>query len=457
LNKHTICEFGEIRLNTDFGEKVGTDYSNNVLYLGKKPFRNLERFVLENQDPRNDKEPPLALYTRQRKKRIKVKNYVGVLETRDGSVIEILPKIYSPIHMSVREVKKLFLRMLRCLSDPQYRILGTANLEANESLPLLDVFIAEYVRECKELIRKGLRADYTSAEENLSTVRGRILFSEQIRKNLAYKSRIFCKYSEHCRNTPRNRIIKSTLEYLKSRSKNRKNLGALNALLASMEDVAFSSDVEGDLRKCRVTSRLHSDYDNIIRVSEVFLTGRSLTCFSGDTMSAALLFPMEKVFEDYVARQFKRHTDGYVVKTQRKGYFLVDYHNGSPMFGLRPDITMDRDNGGYHRIIIDTKWKIVDESKKSSNYKISQDDMYQMFAYGKKCSYKPESDPILVLLYPRSESLNDKLPEFEYERKKLILYVQPFDLCENDTEQVVANIMRSVTDNIRSDKTGTSG
>lgn len=40
--------------------------------------------------------------------------------------------------------------------------------------------------------------------------------------------------------------------------------------------------------------------------SKVFLMNQSFTTFSGETNARALLFPMEKVFEAYVARNLKQ-------------------------------------------------------------------------------------------------------------------------------------------------------
>jgi 5-methylcytosine-specific restriction enzyme subunit McrC len=98
------------------------------------------------------------------------------------------------------------------------------------------------------------------------------------------------------------------------------------------------------------------DYGILIQWSKVFLMNQSFTTFSGNTTARALLFPMEKVFEAYVAKNLKRVLGdlNWEISTQDKGYYLFD----TPwQFALRPDIVITRDDGS--RIIPDTKWKLL--------------------------------------------------------------------------------------------------
>ena len=140
-----------------------------------------------------------------------------------------------------------------------------------------------------------------------------------------------------------------------------------------------------------VINRSTKDYDLLMQWSKVFLFNKSFTTFSGGHNARALLFPMEKVFESYVAQQLKKVLIDldWNISTQDKGYYLFD---APRQFALRPDIVITRDDGS--KVVLDTKWKnLVD--RPSYNYGISQADMYQMYAYSKK--YKTSE---IWLLYP---------------------------------------------------------
>ncbi|NLW88780.1 MAG: hypothetical protein GXY43_03545, partial [Clostridiaceae bacterium] len=100
--------------------------------------------------------------------------------------------------------------------------------------------------------------------------------------------------------------------------------------------------------------------------------------------------PMEKIFESYIASILRKQLPPEVrMKTQDSRYSLFD--QPSRTFALRPDIVLE---SGEHTTVLDTKWKMLSAS--AYNYGISQADMYQMYAYGKK--YDADS---VVLIFPK--------------------------------------------------------
>ena len=129
--------------------------------------------------------------------------------------------------------------------------------------------------------------------------------------------------------------------------------------------------------------------------SKVFLSGKSFTSFSGSEIAVALLFPMETLFESYIAVQLKRllNNSDYTVSAQDKTHHLFE---NPTKFLMKPDIVIKNDSNVF---VMDTKWKLLSEAK--ANYGISQADMYQMYAYQKK--YSAES---VTLLYPMTDKVN---------------------------------------------------
>ena len=128
-----------------------------------------------------------------------------------------------------------------------------------------------------------------------------------------------------------------------------------------------------------IVDRNTKNYEMLMQWSKVFLKDKSFTTFSGTESARALLFPMEKVFEAYVAQNMKKTFTKYhwEVSVQNKGHYLFNKLNGGEhrKFALRPDIVVTRDDKSV--VILDTKWKSLINDK-SKNYCISQADMYQM-------------------------------------------------------------------------------
>ena len=89
---------------------------------------------------------------------------------------------------------------------------------------------------------------------------------------------------------------------------------------------------------------------------------KSFTNFSGNSRNIAILFPMERIFEDYIGYLMKNYADGHEIKTQDKSYYLVSNHKNNEKFGLKPDIVATNESN-QEQIIFDTKWKLIDETK----------------------------------------------------------------------------------------------
>ena len=175
--------------------------------------------------------------------------------------------------------------------------------------------------------------------------------------------------------------------------------------MVSFELVEPSKNYEKDFSKV-VIDRTTKCYEVLLKWSKVFLKNKSFSMFSGTESARALLFPMEKVFEAYVAKNLKKRLNqaGWDVSIQDKGYYLFDTLNGEKYqkFALRPDLVITRPDESI--IILDTKWKSLINNKKA-NYGISQADMYQMYAYAKK--YQASE---VWLLYPMNEEMINTEP-----------------------------------------------
>ena len=124
------------------------------------------------------------------------------------------------------------------------------------------------------------------------------------------------------------------------------------------------------------------EYELLIQWAKIFLLNKSFTTFSGKNAGKALLFPMEQVFEAFIAKQikmlFESQSNGLIhVSAQDSGYYLFDEPR---KFRLRPDIVVSNAYDQTHSVVImDTKWKRLNHNP-LTNYGISQADMYQMYA-----------------------------------------------------------------------------
>ena len=329
-------------------------------------------------------------------------NFVGLIQTHNGFTIEILPKIYmhkdEKNDKNIEATRKIFLKMLKALKDSPFKTLNLANLSSTK-MPLFEIFISYFIDEVFKLVHKGLKAGYVLHENNLKYLKGKLLFNENIKHNICHKERFFTQYEEFTKNRPENRLIKSTLYLLSNLSRSNSNQRKLSELLMIFEEIKVSRNIVKDFQKVQL-DRTMIVYKLVINLCKMFLQGKSITNFKGRTETFALFFPMEKIFEDFVASQLKKHhSTEWEISTQDKGKYLITEPNKK--FALRPDIVMKRGSKEDKvTIILDTKWKRLINNE-GNNYGISQADLYQLFAYGKKYDVKE-----VCLIYPYNEDFD---------------------------------------------------
>jgi len=394
----------------------------DMLPLPERTFDQLEQFILSNRDE-NVGTQPLELMTLSARpglgKAITAKNYVGVITTKDGTEIEILPKLVLAGDDSDKTVRRVFLTMLRTVQEAPFKTFHTAHLNTSR-MRLLDLFVRMFLDEAHRLIQRGLKSDYTVNRDNETCVRGKIVFSEHIRKNLLHRERIFVEYDVFSVDCPENRLVKSTAVYLQRHSSDLQNRKGLRTVLSVMDQVPESRNIEQDFLRCG-QSRSMADYQRLLELCRVFLQGKSFTAFSGGQAALALLFPMEQIFESYVAAVLRRYLESkqYRVHVQAKGKYLFELPR--KQFALRPDLVVEDLECG-EQTVLDTKWKLL--SPQWHNYGISQADMYQMYAYQREYHAKQA-----VLLYPNcSAMVNQSVPLSYSSASGNLVRVQMMDL-----------------------------
>jgi 5-methylcytosine-specific restriction enzyme subunit McrC len=169
-------------------------------------------------------------------------------------------------------------------------------------------------------------------------------------------------------------------------------------------------------------NRLMQHYRAIRPWCELIIQRLNPTTQVGKNAGISLLFPMEKLFEDYVAKVLKKQFPGWKLTTQVQHQHLCK-HKEQSWFRLKPDLCLEKQDT---RIIMDTKWKLLNSNHddKKRKYNLKESDFYQLFAYGHK--YQDGAGD-MVLVYPKHPDFGQPLPCFKL-GDNMKLWVMPFDL-----------------------------
>lgn len=392
----------------------------------------------QNWAPADSEVEPIL--TDFRKNSFRLGAYVGYIQSPyNDERIQIYPKIELG-DGGLKASQAILKKMLDVVYDLNARELSNADLD-HQNLPLHEWIITKFLNELEKLLHIGLKRDYELVEESQPFVKGRLLLAQQIRKGPGQEAIFNLEYDEFLFNGIENCLIHTALQYVLALTENNDSLLRAYDFSQMLENIPIVENPIDEFIKWR-EDRLLDYYSGIKPWCEIILTHISPSFQYGAHQGISLLFSMPHLFEKYVAKllKVKKGLSLHVQPSQRT---LIKHQpkesKQQQWFKLEPDLAI-RDKVNF-KVIVDTKWKLINQSKNTSQdkYGISQADLYQMFAYGHK--YLNASGTI-VLIYPMHSKFTVPLPIFNFS-DQLSLYVIPFDLLkenlvhENLIEQII--------------------
>ncbi len=347
---------------------------------------------------------------------LQIKGFVGVITTPDGTQIEILPKIQKDADTS----RKILAKMLKAVNNLKLEKSTEANLKI-EKQPLPELLITWFLQELNKIIIQGIRKDYIRISAKERFLKGSLQIARQI-NSPPHKQHIFhIEYDIFSPNRAENRLICSALTQVNKWSNNNDNQRLIRRFLLLFNEVPNSNNYKNDFARYS-NSRDMNYYQKILPWLRLILNQQSPFALQDKNTGISFLIPMEKIFEKYVAICIRKQLSAkYKLKEQSPIKCLARL-DGENVFQMKPDMTICENNKGEKNIaILDTKWKLINQNTDDKKRDISQSDMYQIFAYGKKYEVNK-----LALIYPKWQKF-DK--DFNYILDNdLELFILPFDL-----------------------------
>jgi 5-methylcytosine-specific restriction enzyme subunit McrC len=350
---------------------------------------------------------------------LQVRNFVGVIQTPTGQQIEILPKVGA----STSDARGKLLHMLRIARYVPAAQAYQASLSAVD-VPLHALFVREFLASVSTVVRRGIVRGYSQIQTNHCYLKGRLLVDKNIRYNAHSPERFYVAYEHFTPDRPENRLIRTAIDAAMDLTDDAMAQRKGRELRFAFEDVPPCEDAAGDFGRC-VKDRSAAHYADALAWAKLILLGMAPLGADGRLQAAALLFPMERVFERFVGKCLDRMLPSALkVEPQVERKSLVR-HGAKPLFWLRPDFLVS--HAGLACCVLDAKWKSVRADDEKNRYGLSQADLYQVYAYGHKYLGEGVGDRRVCLIYPGSDMFAEPLDTFELE-PGFILHVLPLDI-----------------------------
>lgn len=344
---------------------------------------------------------------------IRARNLVGVVQV-PGLQVEILPKIdadfdaHGPFDADAtrrRMAQSNLLFMLAYARQVRMLDVDLSSLRL-QAMPLLDTLVALFTDRLADELKRGMDHGYVHEEACLGVLRGKLLFTRQVRQQAVNAARFHVRYDEYIADTWMNRLLKvgcCVLSRSVSSATLRRRLLDLLNTLSAVTDVTGAPEQFQRIQWNRNNERMRPCIDFV----RLVLAHRSPAPARGRSETFSLLFPMDSLFEEFVARFIVRHSGELGIPRNRvrvqatgsRRWLLRDEQSAGE-FRLKPDILI-LDAAGQPSCIVDTKWKRL--SPEDPHQGVSQADLYQLHAYARRFECARN-----VLLFPTSRGLRGR-------------------------------------------------
>ena len=333
--------------------------------------------------------------------RIIARQMVGMVSAK-GCSLEILPKVdpYAGAGESDDTVRSRLVRMLDVALGLDLDI-GAEAAIARQKNTLLEILIDAFATRLLAEVRRGLPRAYRQCEEDLSALRGRLDVTRQFTRNAVRPDRLACRFDQLEADTPLMRIMAAATVFLARHTRSLGTRRKLDELRHALADIPLMPTTRLPWQAVRI-DRTSRRWEALFRLARLLLqrdwqaTHHQAKAPEGLT----LLFPMNDLFEKYIAVLLRRALAGSGIEVIDQGGhraclgdFTGAYLESGEVFRTKPDIILRR--GREIVAIIDTKWKKLSLDPLDRKHGVSQADVYQLMAYARL--YRTAE---LMLLYP---------------------------------------------------------
>jgi 5-methylcytosine-specific restriction enzyme subunit McrC len=274
---------------------------------------------------------------------------------------------------------------------------GVRDLDTG-SAGLLDLVCLLLVEASALVLRQGLLRDYTVHEDAVTTLRGRLRISEQVRRRYGQVDVLECRFDEHEADVLENQLLLAGLEVARRVTSVDDLRARATRLAIAFGEVCRPATVqEREAARRIVYHRRNAHYRAAHHWALVLLERLGITDLyaGGPGQSFVFLIDMNRLFEAFVTRLLTDTLEPHgirVLPQYRTPSIVVDEDLGTTYARVIPDLLVDLPTG--QRIPADAKYKRYDDRR------VDRGDVYQAFLYAFAYAHPAAGSPASLILYP---------------------------------------------------------
>jgi 5-methylcytosine-specific restriction enzyme subunit McrC len=280
-----------------------------------------------------------------------------------------------------------------------------------EVAPTLDALLASMlIKLMQGRLRIGLGGDYVSGSGTLQGIRGRINFTDSLKRRTFEHGEAQCEYEHYSLNAPKNQIIRTTLARLVQQGQFGADIDQANALRHRLRWLVKNLDgidlieLTPNLIHRQQLNRNDRDYRVMLEICFLVLQGQMPTELPGQYSMPSLArdtLIVHRIYERFIANFYRLNLNGWTVSPQKR----LEWHekSSSPHLpAMIPDLVL-QEKSSRQLIVLDTKFtphSLVQNQWGKKIYDSSH--LYQLYAYLRSQEHVSEAHrgAVGILLYP---------------------------------------------------------
>jgi 5-methylcytosine-specific restriction enzyme subunit McrC len=290
-----------------------------------------------------------------------------------------------------------------------------------ERAPSLDALLASILAKLvQHRLRIGLGRSYTNEARLLRGIRGRVDFTESLKKLAFENGQAHCRYQTYSHNVPKNQIVRSTLARLvqtgqfgSDRIRGDDLRHKLRRLARDLEGIDLI-ELKVDFIRRQQLGRNDGDYRLMLAICELLLQRQMPTERTGYRKLPGLdrdAMTLYRIYERFIANFYKIHLLEWSVTSQvRLSWHMEKISNYMPT--MSPDLVLQHKAIG-RMVVLDTKFTANSLiASRWGSHVFDSSHIYQLYSYLRSQENVSDSHRRAsgILLYPTArERLSESI------------------------------------------------
>jgi 5-methylcytosine-specific restriction enzyme subunit McrC len=395
-----------------------TEYYNSEIQLDI-PFSDEEVSIIENEFHSKIE----ILFKPSGKFFIKTQQYVGYI---------VLPNHTISIRPKIPQIS--FLNMVKYAFDiPE---LKPEEFELSEGDNYYDILVRFLFQQIERLLQRGLNSSYETLEENLTTVKGKILFKDNLIFNFNQPPKIYCSFAEMSQDILENRIVKYTLYYLSQCYFIDESVNAeLLRYFRLFDQISLVTIAKENFTSIEYTP-INQHYRTILTICELLLKDSSIDEETlGEKTAISFLIDMNKLFEKFVVNLLKEKLfsldSNFNIDEQKREF--ADIQNE---LELRLDILINYNEQPL--LILDTKYMEFEDKPSAAH--LAQMNLYSDVKKVRNCGLIYPGNNSSKLYYLEKIDLNLHVIFIDLMAKTYNDFSQKCNIFVNTVNQIINSL-----------------